>query len=193
MSSRIILLAFIITGFQIVSMNSYCQFETKVKIGESEIDQIKNKDHLYRHYIDSIPSIFLLHLQNGRSTTMTDAQKQLAYFSFILNSDLVYEDNFFLSTFDSIYPNILAACQEFGYVEFVFVLEEINELLKLHFETNGAHTLIKIVNPSSEQFDLELFELRNKLYALRNDYYFNEVYVQTISDFIIAHKDELIE
>lgn len=194
MNKKLITIILLLQGFLLISESTFGQQkETRVKICDYGISQIENEGHLCRHYIDSIPGIILMHMKSGYSADMTHAQRQLGYFSFLMFDESLYKDDFYLLPFDSLYPKMLSACEEFGFFQFVNLLNEINEHRNQKIELFHSDTTRLIFNNTNDQFDQELDDLRQKIYRLRDEYYFNDIYVDTIRKYILSHRKELIK
>lgn len=174
------------------STTVFCQQQdTRVKIGEYGMNQIQNKGHLLKFYIDSIPMILRMYVEGGCSSTMTHSQKQLAYFN-LLFDDQMFTDTFYLSSFDSLYPMLLSPCIEFGFYEFVHLFDEINEHRNLNIAQFRCDTSSVIFDKSSDFYDDELYHLRQRLYRLIDNFRFSDIYVDKIRAYIIENKEELV-
>jgi hypothetical protein len=194
MTKKIITIFLIIQGFIFISEATFGQSQNiRIKIDDDGMRHIENKGYLCIHYIDSISSHYQRYLNTGYSEIMTQAQRHLGFFKLLLDDPSVYEDGFFLASFDSLYPVMLSACEEFGFYQFVNVLNELNEHRnqKIELFQNDATTII--FNDTSDLFDQELFDIRRKLYKLREEYGTYNSYVETLREYILTLRDELIK
>lgn len=194
MSKKLITILLLLQGFLLISESTFGQQnDTRVKVCDDGISHIEDKGHLWRHYIDSIPRNILMHMKGGDSNDMTQAQKQLGYFHFLIYDESLYKDDFYLFSFDSLYQKMLYACEEFGFFQFVNVLNDIQEHRNQNIKLFHCDTTSLIFNNTDDQFDQELHDLRQKLYKLRDEYYYEDIYAETIRKYIITHRKELIK
>lgn len=168
------------------------QNDFRVKIGDYGINQLETNGYLCKHYIDSIPSIFKMYLIGGQSEGMTYSQKQLGYFNYLLQDESLYSDNFFLNAYDSLFPYLISSCMEFGFFQFVDILNEINDHRNKNLEIFQQDTTSAIFDKKSDFFDQDLYDLRRKLYRLREDFQFNNIHVEKLRSYIIENKDDLV-
>lgn len=194
MIKKIIIIILLFQGFIFYSKVTFGQpQDIRVKMDDDGMSHIQNKGHLCKHYIDSISALNQSYLNHGYLEIMTSAQRHLGFFKLLLGDRIVYEDSFYLATFDSLYPIMLSACKEFGFYQFVNVLNEINEHRNQNIELFQNDTTTRIFNETNNQFDQELFDLRRKLYKLREEYAFYGSYVEPLREYILKYREELIK
>lgn len=167
------------------------QAPERVKVGSEVIETLLKKGTITPHYLDSIPGVIHRQIKDGRAAGMSEAQLNLGYFHFLLFDESLFRDTFFLRSFDELYSNIVASCEEFGFYQFVFQLGEINEYRSHYPALFQSDTTTVVFDENSEFFDYDLLKLRGKLYRLIDDFKHYKIYADRIREYLTIHIEEL--
>lgn len=163
------------------------------KLSKYGYDQIVNRTHLERHFIDSTSGLYGRRIRSGKTIDLTDAQLKLGYFSLMINDTIVWHDEFLISEYNTLVPGMVMACEEFGFYKFIHVFDGIENHRSKNISVFQSDTAKVLFDENSDNFDYKLNKLRGKLVALCDNFHTKGIYLDRIRNFIIEHKNEICE